>query len=246
MVNKDDARRCELRSLEFGTFELFPGGSLRIGRHRDNDVVLNDSAVSRFHARVTWEASLECPVLFDNGSQNGTHVDANRVRNTATLRDDSKLQIGPFALKIKLFNCNVEPGAPALLRDTGDLVTLFSDGGPDLRGQVTAETPMRDVLLQLETEQRTGTLHISPEGGGAAKILVCLGRVVAASCRDGKDLRALEKILGLKGGRYRFSREVEPQESSLNLWVSDFIRTRRLGRDDQPTETLQRPRPRES
>ena len=86
-----DNRLCRLHSLEHGVFELRPGESLRIGRHEENDLTLNDTMVSRFHARVTWDPRMNHPVVFDNGSQNGTLVDGKSIRNTAPLKHEGRI-----------------------------------------------------------------------------------------------------------------------------------------------------------
>lgn len=222
---------CELRSQEFGSFELRPGGSLRIGRHRENDVVINDTMVSRFHARVTWDKAVDRPVLFDNGSQNGTTVDGQRVRNAHTLRDEARLGFGPYVFRVRLRGL---ADTPAVLQDTNDLVTLFSDDGPDIEGGLGPTFTVRHLLQRLEAERRTGTLVLQPSAGGRQRVVFCLGRVMSADTQDGKGLRALEQVVLGKGGRFRFSRELEPQEDAINVWISDFLRAR--GGPAEPTQ----------
>lgn len=248
MNDPDPAVRvCKLHTTEFGTLELRPGQSLRCGRHRDNDLVLPDTMVSRFHARFTWDPGLEQPVVFDNASQNGTTVDGRRVRNATPLRDGSCVRIGPFQIRVELVG---PPPGPAVLQDTGDMVTLFSEDGPDLEGILPTTDALREFMLQLERERRTGTLRMkldTPRGETTrAVVTFCLGRIMAAEVRDGKGLRALERILCAKSGRYLFTRELEPREDPMNLWVSDYLRSRNLEPGEQtqrfkPTQRSRRP-----
>jgi hypothetical protein len=229
-----DERRCEISSLEYGAFTLLPGGSLRIGRHKDNNIVLDDASVSRFHARLTWDAKIERPVVFDNGSQNGTLVDEHSVKTAEPLRDKAAIAIGPFILRVKLLGCGE---TPALLRDANDMVTLFSDDGPEEEAGVIGPGVhgIRELLERLENERRTGTLRIEAEIKASA--VLCLGRLMTASVPGyGAGLRALERILAFRRGSWRFTRELEPQEEALNMWVSDFIRAR----DRTDEETTQR------
>lgn len=51
---------------------------LRIGRMRENDIVVDNLAVSRFHARLQLEAGRV--FLEDGGSENGSWVNEQRVR----------------------------------------------------------------------------------------------------------------------------------------------------------------------
>ncbi len=48
-----------------------------LGRAVDNDIVLEDRDVSRYHARILWEAGRY--VLVDQGSTNGTFVAGQRI-----------------------------------------------------------------------------------------------------------------------------------------------------------------------
>jgi Nif-specific regulatory protein len=70
---------------------------LRIGRHESNDLVLDDSQVSRRHATLTrkergWE-------LQDNGSRHGLVCNGTPVVN-AMVRDGDKIQIGNVLLEV--------------------------------------------------------------------------------------------------------------------------------------------------
>jgi hypothetical protein len=228
-----DGRLCKLHSLEFGSFQLKPGESLRVGRHADNDLHIQDSTISRFHARFAWDKEMERPVVFDNGSQNGTFVDGEKVRTATPLRDQAKIGLGEFMLKVELLGC---ADTPAVLKGTGDMVTLFSDDGPPIEGELASRDAVRELLQQIERERRTGTLCLTLAHQGEGEITYCLGRVMAAEISDGRGLRALEMILRAPGGTFRFSRELEPREDALNLWISDYLRSR----NTEPGQTTQR------
>jgi hypothetical protein len=216
-------RICRLHCPELGIREFRPGESLRLGRHRDNDVVLDAPEVSRFHARITWDPEIEHPVVFDNGSQNGTVVDGQQVRTASGLKDQARIAIGPFVFKVELLGVGE---SPAVLRETSDLVTLFSEEGPDLKGELKPTFNMIDLMERLEVERRTGTLT-AELSRGRAKVIYCLGRIMSAELGEAKALRAIEKIVYAKpSGSFRFTRELEPQEEAMNLWISDYLRSR--------------------
>lgn len=70
---------------------LGPAG-LRIGRHQDNDIVIEESNVSRFHAHVVpldtgW-------YLIDNNSTNGTRLNGVFIERQE-LADGDRFTIGP-------------------------------------------------------------------------------------------------------------------------------------------------------
>jgi len=81
----------------------FPRG-ITVGRTRNNDVILEDASVSRFHA---WFARAENEgpwQLCDAGSRNGTSVDAARLvpRKPWNLRDGAQLEVGRIHLTFLL------------------------------------------------------------------------------------------------------------------------------------------------
>src|ERR1700744_2923050 len=66
--------------------------STRIGRRTDNDIVLDDDDVSRYHAVVIDTGSSF--VVSDLRSTNGVHVHGRRIRSSATLADGDHIRIG--------------------------------------------------------------------------------------------------------------------------------------------------------
>ena len=77
---------------------LLPHGLARIGRDLENDVVLPDHRVSRFHAVV--EPRGNRAVLRDLGSTNGTRV-ANRAGQQWELRDGDAISLGGYLLTFR-------------------------------------------------------------------------------------------------------------------------------------------------
>ena len=73
-------------------------GALTIGRDPGTDLTLNDSGVSRNHARISAEpegASIE-----DLGSSNGTYVNGERVEAPQRLTDGDEIQMGGALLRV--------------------------------------------------------------------------------------------------------------------------------------------------
>jgi DNA-binding SARP family transcriptional activator len=67
-------------------------GSTRIGRRPDNDIVLDDEDVSRYHAVVIDTGGSF--VISDLRSTNGVLVGGRRIRSSATLADGDRIRIG--------------------------------------------------------------------------------------------------------------------------------------------------------
>lgn len=69
-----------------------------IGRHADADVTLQSGAVSRRHARLTWEQGQV--FVEDLGSSNGTFVNDSRISGRTRLRPGDLLRIGASVLRL--------------------------------------------------------------------------------------------------------------------------------------------------
>jgi two-component system, NtrC family, sensor kinase len=74
-----------------------PSAGLTIGRNADCDIFLDDSLVSRRHARIHFEDNR--PVITDLGSRNGIRINQQTVER-AVLREGDEIQVGPVLLKL--------------------------------------------------------------------------------------------------------------------------------------------------
>ncbi|MDP9344046.1 MAG: FHA domain-containing protein [Actinomycetota bacterium] len=77
------------------------GPTLSIGRAPDNDVILDDPAVSRHHARI--ERSGEVTSIVDLGSANATRINDAEVEPKVVyhLREGDTVRIGGYALRLR-------------------------------------------------------------------------------------------------------------------------------------------------
>jgi pSer/pThr/pTyr-binding forkhead associated (FHA) protein len=76
----------------------FVGPQLRIGRGCGNDVVVNNLAVSRFHAVLRREG--DGFVLEDLGSENGTQLNGERITGSVPMKACDVIQLGEYELRI--------------------------------------------------------------------------------------------------------------------------------------------------
>jgi hypothetical protein len=71
------------------------GGMITVGRTKNNDVVIEEPIVSKFHAYLARRG--DAWTITDQGSTNGTTVDGKRLANaeSASLQDGSRILLAP-------------------------------------------------------------------------------------------------------------------------------------------------------
>jgi len=112
-----------------GTRQLSSGDSLRVGTAPDNDLVLTDRTVSRYHLDLRRGAA-DRLLVFDLGTTNGTEVGPALLQDgSAAIRPGTLLRAGQTDLRV----------------DDGDVLSLEVHDGESLGG-LTGRTP---VMLRL-------------------------------------------------------------------------------------------------
>lgn len=120
----------------------FVGPQLRIGRMRENDVVVNNLAVSRFHAVLRREG--EGYVLEDLGSENGTQLNGGRISGIVPLAPGDVIQLGKYELRLELGPGIALAGAPKQRSDAWDSSqTFLALSAPPAKPAPAPEPPVR-------------------------------------------------------------------------------------------------------
>jgi pSer/pThr/pTyr-binding forkhead associated (FHA) protein len=98
--------------LRAASGECYPvaGTATRIGRLSENDVVLADGRVSRYHAVIIDTGTSY--VINDVGSANGVELERQRIRGSAALADGDHIRIGDseFVFELQATGPNVAGG----------------------------------------------------------------------------------------------------------------------------------------
>jgi SARP family transcriptional regulator, regulator of embCAB operon len=94
---------AHLRDADGRTHPL-RGAATRIGRLPDNDIVLDDATVSRYHAMIVDTGNSF--VITDLRSANGVHVAGNRIRGSTTLADGDRIRVGDHEFTFEIGDDN--------------------------------------------------------------------------------------------------------------------------------------------
>jgi len=85
-----------------GHLVIRPGETVRLGRDRSNELVLDIPNVSRFHALLA--ASSSSVRISDLSSTNGTLVNGTAISTPTKLETGDVIDVGPAKLKVELLN----------------------------------------------------------------------------------------------------------------------------------------------
>lgn len=86
----------EFRGMEVDLLPLTASGQLKLGREGDVDLFVADPSVSKLHATLRWGADRY--FLKDEGSTNGTYVNAVALREECELADGDTVSLGDAQL----------------------------------------------------------------------------------------------------------------------------------------------------
>jgi len=102
------SQQAVLRATETGQAFPVTGETTRIGRHQDNDIALDDTAVSRRHAEIVQRGGRF--YVRDLGSTHGTLVNGARNDAETPLNDGDVVRFGDTEL---VFECREDDATPA-------------------------------------------------------------------------------------------------------------------------------------
>jgi len=200
---------------------LQPGGELRIGRKEGNDIVLDDTQVSREHATLVWAAEQERPSLLDLGSANGVILDGIRVQGSRTLGLVGSIQIGAMKITYEREDGGSDIAASYNLPDDSESFVL--ERGQQFAGNFEDSDELGDTLRGLERARRSGTLKIMNDFDQEGMIQFAQGLVMSAAWDSRTGLAALERILKIHTGHYTMVSRLVPSDEFLNLKISEFL-----------------------
>jgi len=168
----------KLRNKSIDKYQLQKGVSLTIGRHKDNDMAIEDSAVSGHHAKI--DALGNRFVLIDLQSKNGTFVNEQLI-NSHWLNDGDVIDIGEHTLVFEQDEEEQRPGDNSAKLD--DTLTLNSTQRRRMMQKSTPHKSINVVRFWDKPANRGEVKNIEPqvskptvvnEANEVAAVLTCL------------------------------------------------------------------------
>jgi pSer/pThr/pTyr-binding forkhead associated (FHA) protein len=154
-------------------------------------VLLASTQVSRAHAEVLrTETGV---TILDMGSANGTYLCQVKIgEKPVEWLPGKPVVIGPFTLVLQ---------GPPSDTDLGNTISVAAGSLQTIHGTLE-EQPLSDVLTEIESEHKTGTLELKGQGM-AGKITFRAGNPCNARTEDGKEgVDAVRALMRLKTGSY--------------------------------------------
>ncbi|MEZ4400334.1 MAG: sigma 54-interacting transcriptional regulator [Kofleriaceae bacterium] len=162
-------RQCQLAAVDSAEEWTFEKDEIRIGSMDDNDVVVRDETVSRYHCKIVQEDSGY--VLVDLSSTNGTFINKVRIRE-GYLKPGCTIGVGQSLLR---FHAREEE------------VSIVPSGADRLGGLVGGNPRMREMYSILERISPTATTVVIEGETGTGKEVVAQ-TIHNLSPRAGREL----------------------------------------------------------
>lgn len=155
--------------------QAFRGAEATVGRVPGNDIVLPKGNVSKRHARILFrEGRL---IVTDLNSTNGTFVNRRRITQATILREEDRLFIGDYVLRVE----GIGPGSDSVPTDTTDKLSAppgaiartvpapESDGLSAAPGAAGSERVLTEEMGRTTLSVPTSALGRPSEGSEASR-----------------------------------------------------------------------------
>jgi adenylate cyclase len=194
------AEPARLRVLGGVALQLEPGAVIRVGRDADNELVLADVNVSRFHVLISFGAS--GLVVSDLGSLNGTFVNNRRIATPTLLGEGDIVSLADTRIVVDFVGGTKAEDETLMTHSMGMRVVKATLLVADITGYTTMSEhlPAPDVAEMLQRWSDVGSRIVENELGQVQRFL---GDSFLAVWGDGdarSALYAARKILEATAG----------------------------------------------
>lgn len=191
---------------------LCRGHSYVMGRGAECEIVVEDEACSRRHARILIAEAADAAFVEDLGSRNGTFLNGEPIGARTAVPESARVRVGAtvflFHLAEEMEHYDFEETRPATAE-------LSLQGRRDVDGGELATFGLGEILKLLMVSRRNVTLHVALPGIDAA-VDVRDGEVHAAHHGDLKGFPALVKLGRETSGIFWLNENTAPVERNVH------------------------------
>ena len=154
------------------------GGVLKAGRARGSELLLDDSSVSRAHARFT--VSDGHLFVEDVGSRGGTYVNDVRICAVTPVNEGDRVRIGAFRMTLEPEEARTQspPMVCSGIGGKGDLVSAFRDATLLCTDEMMAMKSRIHNLVLAQIDPLGTNAHAGRDEALAAQAEACLDKVL--------------------------------------------------------------------
>ena len=222
IINSPDGRR--------GILELSKP-VLTVGRGTANDLVLNDTSVSRFHCVIKKQDDGHFAIA-DRGSTNGVVINGKRIQAETPFVDGDRAKIGVYTLVLEHINDNsLVVKKPSIAQTVHEVLKSV---GPQLsirpKSESSASTSPSDMLKEIvRLEKENYLLRVLYDAGKALSLKLSVADVAAQAMDFTFRIEGVERgfmMLFDKNGQTSVSTEVKyrkPQKPGSDSGAQHII-----------------------
>ena len=222
IINSPDGRR--------GILELSKP-VLTVGRGTANDLVLNDTSVSRFHCVIKKQDDGRFAIA-DRGSTNGVVVNGKRIQVETPFVDGDRAKVGVYTLVLEHINDNsLIVKKPSIAQTVHEVLKSV---GPQLsvrpKSESSASSSPSDMLKEIvRLEKENYLLRVLYDAGKALSLKLSVADVAAQAMEFTFRIEGVERgfmMLFDKNGQTSVSTEVKyrkPQKAGSDSGAQHII-----------------------
>jgi putative ABC transport system ATP-binding protein len=157
--------------------ELRPG-SYSLGRTNENDLILNDSQVSRKHARIVFHPGKGVFLIEDLQSVNGVYVNKERIQEKEDLKNGDTIKLGETTIEVK------GPLEPATKEEETKVIRPLSVVAVEKASKIyrLGKVDVKALIeVDLEVQEGEFISVCGPSGSGKSTLLNLIGCIDIAT-----------------------------------------------------------------
>lgn len=125
---------------------------IRIGRHPQNDIVINDPCVGRNHCKIAQDGKGSF-LLTDLNSINGTFLNGKRIRGTVRLSQNDVVRIGNTTLPWRNYFSIEQESFPPTVVQPFDHPSSNYPSNPTPRYERVVDRPLVDIPSEMNIKK---------------------------------------------------------------------------------------------